>query len=78
MKHFYICDYYHGTPCIFTEQTMRPLWKKTGGDIARCIRHGALITNERDAESKKELHAQIKREDEDREGYIARARSRYV
>ncbi len=24
---------------------MRNLWKRTGGDIARCIRHGALICN---------------------------------
>jgi hypothetical protein len=43
---FYVCDVYGKTPCVFSERTMRPLWKRSGGDIARCIRHGALITTE--------------------------------
>ena len=45
------CDTFgNETPCIFTERTMMPLWKRTGGDIARCIRHGNLICNETDAD----------------------------
>jgi hypothetical protein len=43
---------------------MKPLWKKTGGDIARCIRHGALICHEEDAASKRELRAELKRREE--------------
>ncbi len=62
LSRFYVCDCLHSTPCIFTEWTMKPLWKKTGGDIARCVRHGALITSEFDAASKKELHAKLKEE----------------
>lgn len=56
---FYFCDHVdkRSRCCIFTEQTMRPLWKRTGGDIARCIRHGALITTERDFPNKKEAIA---------------------
>lgn len=46
---FYFCEGdWRGRCCIFTERTMEPLWKRSGGDIARCIRHGALITTERD------------------------------
>jgi hypothetical protein len=60
---FYVCECLCGTPCAFTERTMQPLWKKTGGDIARCIRHGALITYEFRAVSKKQLHANLKREE---------------
>jgi hypothetical protein len=45
---------------------MKSLWKKTGGDIARCIRHGALISWEEDAVSKRELHALLKRREESR------------
>jgi hypothetical protein len=58
---FYVCDCMRGTPCIFTERTMQPLWKRTGGDIARCIRHGALICYEYAAESKKELRKRLER-----------------
>ncbi len=46
---FYVCDAgeSHGTtPCVFTERSMQRLWKRSGGDIARCIRHGSLICNE--------------------------------
>lgn len=50
---FYFCDSDRST-CIFTERTMRPLWKRTGGDIARCIRHGQLITTERDFATKED------------------------
>lgn len=47
MPIFYVCDTGDGTtPCTFTEYTMRNLWKRTGGDLARCVRHGALICNE--------------------------------
>ena len=54
---FYICEVMdeRQTRCIFTESSMRPLWKRTGGDIARCIRHGALITNEMEAPSKRDV-----------------------
>lgn len=45
-QRFYVCDTPVGTPCVFTEQSMRKLWKRTNGDIARCIRHGALICTE--------------------------------
>lgn len=50
MPKFYVCEH-HGygkdkTPCVFTESSMRPLWKRSNGDVARCIRHGALITVE--------------------------------
>jgi hypothetical protein len=47
LKTFYVCDGSdNSTPCVFTEFSMRNLWKRSGGDIARCIRHGALICNE--------------------------------
>jgi hypothetical protein len=46
MPTFYVCDTTNGTPCTFTEHSMRKLWKRSGGDIARCVRHGALICNE--------------------------------
>ena len=56
MSRFFICEVLgNKTPCIFSESSMRPLWKRTGGDIARCIRHGALITNEMEASSKKDV-----------------------
>ena len=43
--------------CIYTEASMRPLWARNGGDVARCIRHGALITYEKDFASKAEARA---------------------
>jgi len=46
MMRFYVCDTTHGTPCVFTERSMQKLWQRSGGDIARCIRHGSLICNE--------------------------------
>lgn len=52
MMRFYYCETTRHTPCVFSEQTMMPLWKKTGGDIPRCIRHGSLISNELEAETK--------------------------
>ncbi len=65
MATFYICDMADGTretPCVFSEWTMRPLWKRTGGDIARCIRHGSLITIEMQGTDKKEIQAKLRRE----------------
>lgn len=58
---FYYCDARHlgKTPCVFTEHSMQRIWKRSGGDIARCPRHGQLICNEAEAEDKKELHEQI-------------------
>lgn len=50
---FYICDETRKTPCIFTESSMRMLWKRSGGDIARCVRHGQLICTETDQPDKK-------------------------
>ena len=46
MATYYVCDTTNGTPCTFTERSMQKLWKRSGGDIARCVRHGALICNE--------------------------------
>lgn len=64
LQTFYVCETNgRETPCIFTERTMQPLWKRTGGDIARCIRHGNLISREIEAESKEALKAKWKVED---------------
>lgn len=50
---FYFCDSEKST-CIFTERSMQSLWKKTGGDICRCIRHGQIITTRRDFPDKEQ------------------------
>lgn len=55
--HLYFCDVdYPRTPCVFTDYSMRNLWKRSGGDIARCIRHGSLICNEAEETNKREFH----------------------
>jgi hypothetical protein len=64
MTKFYVCEVLRDTPCTFSERTMGPLWKRTGGDIARCVRHGALITSEVWAESIEEARRQVKKETE--------------
>lgn len=53
---FFVCDATGTgiTPCTFTESSMQKLWKRSGGDIARCVRHGALICNEVWRETKQE------------------------
>jgi len=61
MSRFYVCSESRETRCIFTEWSMRLLWKRTGGEIARCIRHGMLIDYEADAASKKELRERLER-----------------
>jgi len=63
MPRYYVCDQLtlgRDTPCIFDQYSMRNIWKRSGGDIGRCIRHGQLICNEMEAPSKKELHKRLK------------------
>lgn len=50
---FFFCETHRETCCIFTLKSMYSMWKRTGGDTARCIRHGALITTEREFPDKK-------------------------
>jgi hypothetical protein len=62
---FYVCSCHNGeTPCLFTEQTMKKLWERATLDLARCIRHGALIDEEMDATDKKAAHTRIKENEE--------------
>lgn len=62
MPKFYVCDVVRGTPCVFSEASMKKLWERSGGYIARCIRHGCLICNETCQENKKKAQAWAKGE----------------
>ena len=53
MRRFYICDHTE-SPCIFTEASWLRL-KESTVDLKRCIRHGALICHEREANDKAEI-----------------------
>ena len=68
MPRFYVCDCLRGTPCTFSEKTMQPLWEKSGGDIARCIRHGALICSEIDAPTIEDARKRVKKESTPKHG----------
>jgi len=59
---FYVCGTHHGTSCTFSERTMHPLWKRSGGDIARCVRHGALIDEEVTAHTIEEARKIVKQQ----------------
>ena len=50
---FYICDDMD-SPCIFTQRSWLRL-KESKVDLKRCIRHGALICHEREANDKSEV-----------------------
>jgi hypothetical protein len=62
MAIFYVCETRNSTPCVFSPRTMQPLWKRTGGDTARCIRHGALITDEIHEPSIEAARKRVKKE----------------
>jgi len=53
MSRFYICEH-SSSPCIFTERSFLRL-KEGNGDLKRCIRHGSLISYEREAKDKAEV-----------------------
>jgi hypothetical protein len=58
---FYICDEDRKTPCVFSEHSFNRLKADQNG-MARCIRHGALVTGQREAHDRETLKGVIQLE----------------
>lgn len=68
MARWFICDCFHDTPCIYSEDGWAGKYRQgkgaalVDGTLIRCIKHGALVTGEIEAVDRKAAKAELTRQ----------------
>lgn len=59
--HFPCCETHHGTPCVFTEDSLRRMFRaQPNADFVRCVRHGSLVCDFISADTVEEARKKAK------------------